>query len=164
MKKLLKKLFINNFLPRDDAMKLWKAIEEFIDEFVSVTYGSDDDVINDHELAAWVQEMHDDGFPVREGDVDHKFPESITSRDQLVSLLTSIIFDGSCQHAAVNFGQLDIYGFVPNAPSIMRQPPPSSKGVVDLQYVMNTLPTREQAGWQIAAAYALTQFADNEVR
>ena len=149
---------------RDDALKLWGVTEEFVKEFVDVTYASDEDVKSDHELAAWVQEIHDEGFPQREDDVDHKFPESIATRDELVKLLTCIVFDGSCQHAAVNFGQLDVYGFIPNAPSIMRQPPPSSKGVVDLKYVLDTLPTREQAGWQIAAAYALTQFADNEVR
>ena len=127
-------------------------------------YVTDDHVAQDNELQAWVQDLHDNGYPVRAGDIDHGFPSSLKSRDQLVEMLTRIVFACSCQHAAVNFPQMIMYAFIPNYPNIMRQPPPTAKGVVDLKFIMKSLPTKSMTGWQIATVYTLTRFADDEVR
>ena len=108
-------------------------------------------------------DIHENGFPVREGDVDHEFPKSLQARDQLVHMLTCVVFGCSCQHAAVNFPQMEITAFVPNIPPVMRRPPPTKKNEATLKSIMDTLPNKSQAGWHIATVYTLTRIAEDEV-
>ena len=48
-------------------------------------------------------------------------------KEDLVDYCTPIIFTGSAQLAAINFGQFKIYAYVPNAPFGMRKAPPTVK-------------------------------------
>ena len=148
---------------RDDGLRMWNAISDFIGEYISIFYKSDDDVSKDQELQSWVTDIHDNGFPVREGDDDHEFPKSLQTRAQLVHVLTCVVFGCSCQHAAVNFPQMEITAFVPNIPSVMRLPPPTKKNEATLKSIMDTLPNKSQAGWHIATVYTLTRIAEDEV-
>ena len=142
---------------------MWTAISDFILEFIGIFYQSDDDVSKDYEIQHWVKEIHDNGFPVREGDVDHEFPESLQTREQLVHMLTCVVFTCSCQHAAVNFSQMEFTAFIPNVPPVMRLPPPTRKNQATLELIMDTLPDKSQAGWHIATMYALTRVSEDEV-
>ncbi|XDV17321.1 hypothetical protein PO909_023201 [Leuciscus waleckii] len=92
-----------------------------------------------------------------------EFPESLETREELVKYLSIVIFNASAQHAAVNFGQFDWYGWIPNSPSTMRMPPPDQKGKVDMDYIMKSLPDHECASLALGTAWALTQFQENEL-
>ena len=142
---------------------MWKAISVFIREFTNIFYQTDDEISSDHELQSWVMDIHENGFPVREGDVDHEFPKSLETREQLVHVLTCVVFGCSCQHAAVNFPMMEITGFIPNIPPVMCLPPPTRKNKATLKSIMDTLPNKAQAGWHIATVYTLTRIADDEV-
>lgn len=120
-------------------------------------------VSKDTELQAWITDLHDNGYPVREGESDHGFPASVNTADQLNKLLTIIVFTCSCQHAAVNFSQMDSFGFPPNSPALMRQPPPTKKNSVTMKEVMKSLPNKHQAGVIIATVYDLTRIFPDEV-
>lgn len=152
-----------NFHYREDALKLWAAIEEFVKEILAIYYHSDDAIKMDYELQNWIRDLHDNGYPVDAGHSDHGVPTSFTSREQLYDFVTAIIFTCSCQHAAVNFSQMDVYGFPPNSPALMRQPPPIKKGVVTLKDLMKCLATKHQASLTIATVYDLTRIFADEV-
>jgi len=147
---------------RDDALRLWSAIEEYVTKILSIYYHSDEDIQKDTELQAWILDLHDNGYPIREGESDHGVPTSITTTDQLIHLLTIIIFTCSCQHAAVNFSQMDTFGFPPNSPALMRQPPPTQKDILTMKDMMKSLPTKHQAGVTIATVYDLTRIFPDE--
>ncbi len=95
--------------------------------------------------------------------MDKKVPESFKKRENLVQFLTIVIFTCSCQHAAVNFSQMATYGFHPNSPSLMRQPPPTKRGEADLTAVMSTLANKHQAGEMLSIVNALTTIYPTEV-
>ena len=73
------------------------------------------------------------------------------------------MFTGSAQHAAVNFGQYEYYGFVPNAPTGLRKPPPIRKGEADYQTLLDTLPDKKTTVKSIAVSHLLSQFSRDEV-
>ena len=161
------KLFFNyhHSVVRDDALRLWKAILAFIQEVIVIHYKTDNDVVKDTELQAWLQDAQENGFPIGERGIkgDHELPKSLATIDQLVHVLTCIVFTCSCQQAAVNFGLMDVAGFIPNTPHLMRRPPPTKKNEASLESIMKTLPNKSQAAHQIAFLYVTIKFAEDEV-
>ena len=149
---------------RDDGLKVWNALEEFIRSVLNEFYSNDDSVKADTELQNWAEDIHVNGFPGYFGASDgHSFPKQIQTKEDLVDICTLVAFTGSAQHAAVNFGQYDIYGFVPNAPFEMRLPPPTKKGVTSLQKLIDTLPDSESSRMAIVMTHLLSQYSQNEV-
>ncbi|XP_046861552.1 allene oxide synthase-lipoxygenase protein-like [Xenia sp. Carnegie-2017] len=147
---------------RDDGLALWEAIEKFVGEIVGIFYKRDDDVKKDDEIQNWILDVYKNGWRETLGNPTHDLPAKFESREQLVELLTCLIFTFSCQHAAVNFSQKDHYGFTPNAPAIMRKPPPNKKGEATLKSILSTLPNKSQAVKAIATVYILTKFSKDE--
>ncbi|KAL1276673.1 hypothetical protein QQF64_036296 [Cirrhinus molitorella] len=141
---------------RDDGMKIWETINWFVSTVVTIYYDSDEAVQKDVEIQGFVKDVV---FGMNY--TDH-FPKSLESREQLVEYLTVVIFTASAQHAAVNFGQFDWYGWIPNGPSTMRKPPPQQKDQVDMKYIMESLPDRECAREVLGTVWALTRTESNE--
>ncbi len=90
---------------RDDALLVWHAIHDWVDQYINIYYEDDAALSGDTELAAWVQSLISDGLI--------KGFTPITSRAQLKQVCTMIIFTASAQHAAVNFPQKDVMAFAP---------------------------------------------------
>ena len=153
-----------NYYYRDDGILIWDAIESYVREIIGIFYKSDDDVKEDTEVQRWANEIHFHAFPGYDGAPDgHGFPDKMESREDLILYCTLIMFNGSAQHAAVNFGQFDIYAFVPNAPLELRKPPPTEKGVTTFAHILESLPTIRTTGISIGLVYALAQFSPDEV-
>ena len=141
------------------------TIKNFLDSGIRFALHGANDLLSkqDYELQNWIKDLHDNGYPVTKGHVDHGVPKSFTSCQQLCEFLECTIFTCACQHAAVNFSQLDVYGFPPNSPALMRQPPPTKKGVVTMEHMMKCLATKHQVSLTIATVYDLTRIYQDEV-
>ena len=149
---------------RDDGFKIWDAMGTFVRNVIDDFYQDDAAVAGDVELQHWAQDIHTRGFPGYYGAEDgHGFPKQIDSKETLIELCTLIMFTGSAQHAAVNFGQYTYYGYVPNAPCGLRRPPPTKKGA-DYQDLMNCLPGKHTSFLFISTVYILSQHSPDEVR
>ncbi|XP_043093214.1 polyunsaturated fatty acid 5-lipoxygenase-like [Puntigrus tetrazona] len=146
-----------NYYYRDDGLKIWEAINHFVSAVVKIYYDSDEAVREDVEIQRFVKDVSCFGM-----NNSHKFPESLESREELIEYLTVVIFTASAQHAAVNFGQFDWYGWIPNSPSTMRRPPPQRKGEVDMKRILETLPDRDCSRNLLGTVWALTRTEKNE--
>uniref|UniRef100_A0A3P9IZ88 Lipoxygenase domain-containing protein n=1 Tax=Oryzias latipes TaxID=8090 RepID=A0A3P9IZ88_ORYLA len=124
---------VPNFYYRDDGLKLWNIMHRLV---VSIFYYKYDWMVqNDAELQNWIQEIFENGFLRRR--------EKFTTVAELVKFVTMVMFTCSAQHAAVNNGQYDFYGWMPNGPSTMQEPPPTQKGKADEASFLSTLPDVE---------------------
>ncbi|XP_077057679.1 polyunsaturated fatty acid 5-lipoxygenase-like [Siphateles boraxobius] len=148
---------------RDDGMMIWDAIHNFVSAVVKIYYDSDETVQRDEEIQGFVEDCHSGMKKSQIKCVLSLFPDSLKTREELIKYLTSVIFISSAQHAAVNFGQFDWYGWIPNSPSTMRKPPPEQKGKVDMKYIMESLPDRVCSSKALGTVWTLSQFETNEL-
>ncbi|WP_299496174.1 lipoxygenase family protein [uncultured Shewanella sp.] len=94
------------FFPyRDDATRVWGAINQWAADYIALYYNSDQDVLKDTELQAWHEELS------HAGKIDN-IP-ALKDKESLRDVLTMIMFTASAQHAAVNFPQKSLMSFAP---------------------------------------------------
>ncbi|XP_048476222.1 polyunsaturated fatty acid 5-lipoxygenase-like [Rhincodon typus] len=140
----------------DDGLRLWEAIHEFVTRIVMYYYKTECEIKDDPELQAWIKDLTEVGL----GDNDNKgteFPTAFHTRKDLCKFLTMIIFTCSAQHAALNNAQYDWGAWIPNAPCSMRKPPPTTKGIVTMEHIMESLPSLHQSCLQMAILWILNQ-------
>ncbi|XP_074649222.1 polyunsaturated fatty acid 5-lipoxygenase-like [Tubulanus polymorphus] len=148
---------------REDGYLIWDAIHAFVVEMTSLFYKSDNDVVADEEIQAWLADLRENGFRQYEGHEDHGIPERFETKRLLDEWITMLIFSASCQHAAVNFNQMDYMAFVPNYPLTMLRPPPTEKGVVNMDLIIESLPNWLLSANALAAVYPLSQYSSEEI-
>ncbi|KAJ8000764.1 hypothetical protein DPEC_G00183720 [Dallia pectoralis] len=128
---------VPNFYYRDDGLKLWDIINRFVESVIGRYYTSDSHVQKDSELQNWISDIFVKGFL---SNFSTGIPNSFSSVKDLVKFLTMTIFTVSVQHAAVNNGQFDFVGWMPNSPLALQLPPPTTKGQSTEETMMQTFP------------------------
>lgn len=107
-----------------DGMLLWNAIHNWVEKYVKYYYKNDGDVGQDLELMDWWKDIRENGHPdivdKKIASASEMWPtEQVESRDDLVEILTSIIWSCSGLHSAINFGQYDYSAHIPGFPPAM---------------------------------------------
>ncbi|KAM4603991.1 polyunsaturated fatty acid lipoxygenase ALOX15B-like isoform 2-T2 [Polymixia lowei] len=128
---------VPNFYYRDDGLKLWDIIQRFVQGVLGHYYKTDAEVQQDSELQKWIQDIFEHGFLSQQST---GIPQSFSSVAELVKFVTMVIFTGSSQHAAVNSGQYDYGGWMPNTPISLQRAPPTTKGTSSESTMLQTLP------------------------
>ncbi|KAM9362639.1 arachidonate 12-lipoxygenase, 12R-type-like [Symphorus nematophorus] len=128
---------VPNFYYRDDGLRLWDIIHRFVQGILGYYYKNDTEVQQDSELQKWIQEIFEHGFLSQ---ASTGIPQSLTSVAELVKFVTMAIFTCSLQHSAVNTGQYDYGGWMPNTPISLQLPPPTTKGTTSEATMLQTFP------------------------
>ncbi|CAI0450249.1 unnamed protein product [Linum tenue] len=111
------KLTIEDYPFANDGLVLWDTIKEWVTDYVTHYYPEPDLVEADSELQAWWTEIRTKGHADKKN--EPWWPQLETSND-LIEILTIIIWVASGHHASVNFGQYAFAGYFPNRPTITR--------------------------------------------
>jgi len=93
---------------RDDALRVWRAIESFVRAYVWRWYASDEAVADEAFLHAWGATPS--LAPTEGGVAGFVAPQD---REALSRALTLVVYTASAQHAAVNFPQFPLMSFAP---------------------------------------------------
>ncbi len=137
---------------RDDGMLLWQSIRNYIKEYLGLYYQTPNDVAQDHELQNWARELASvDGGRVA------GMPARIDTLEQLVDIVTIVVYTCAPLHSALNFAQYEYIGYVLNMPYAAYNPIPETGGV-GLKTVMKILPPYEQAALQLKWTEMLTSY------
>ncbi|XP_056264557.1 arachidonate 12-lipoxygenase, 12R-type-like [Pseudoliparis swirei] len=145
---------VHNFYYRDDGLKLWDIIYRFVQGVLSFYYKNDAEVQKDSELQKWILDIFEHGFLSKEST---GIPQSFTTMAELVKFVTMAIFTSSGQHSAVNTGQFDYGGWMPNAPTTLQLPPPTRKGTTSKAMMLQTLPNKGTAANGMAVMWLLSK-------
>lgn len=160
------RLIMNDYPYAEDGLLIWSAIENWVRTYVNYYYPNPSLIINDRELQAWYSEA----INVGHADVkDETWWPKLNDSDNLVSVLTILIWNASAQHAALNFGQYPYGGYVPNRPPLMRRLIPEESDpeygsfIADPQkYFLNALPSLLQATKYMAVVDTLSTHSIDE--
>jgi len=143
---------LKDFPYRDDALRVWEAVDKFVSKYVNLYYEADSGVAGDAALQAWAQELASkDGGCVK--GLLEEGSQGIATKKYLKQVLTTIIFTASAQHAAVNFPQASFMSYTPLMPLAAYGPPPTDE--VTTTTVLQQLPPMEMALLQLLVAKAL---------
>ncbi|CAL8323043.1 unnamed protein product [Boreogadus saida] len=145
---------VPHFYYRDDGFQIWDIIKRFVQGVLDYYYKDDSFVKRDMELQSWVKDIFLHGFSYRP---KSGMPEGLNTVAELVKFVTMVIFTGSAQHAAVNAGQFDYGSWMPNTPTTLQRPPPTSKGTADESSLLETLPDKNATVNGISVMYLLSK-------
>lgn len=162
------KLTIEDYPFANDGLLIWDAITQWATTYINHYYPQPNLVQSDEELQAWWKEIRTIGH----GDKKHEpwWPNLKTQQD-LIKILTTIMWVSSGHHSAVNFGQYDYAGYFPNRPTIARIKMPNEDPTHDEweafihkpeDVLLNCLPTQIQATKVMAVLDVLSSHSLDE--
>ncbi|KAJ3679030.1 hypothetical protein LUZ60_017041 [Juncus effusus] len=112
------KLTIEDYPYANDGLLIWSSIKQWVSDYVNHYYATADDVVEDKELQQWWLEIRTKGHADKK---DEPWWPKLKTQNDLIHILTTIIWVSSGHHAAVNFGQYHYAGYFPNRPTIARK-------------------------------------------
>lgn len=141
---------------RDDSLRLFDAIGAYTGQLLRLYYKSDADIQGDTELQAWIAELISKdggrvkGLPLTDG--------KLGTFDDLHKIIRQVVYLVSAEHAAVNNGQYDQFGFIPNTPGAMYLPAPKTKtDDIDEAVFTYALPPMKAVDEQITLVHLLSE-------
>ncbi|MFO7565186.1 MAG: lipoxygenase family protein [Enhygromyxa sp.] len=106
---------------RDDLLAHYRILRRYVATYVQLYYASDEDVIADYELQAFVAALQDPAVGGLHGvGVDGR----VQTIEALVEFLTQAIQRASSYHAAINYSVYPDMGFMPNMAMAQYAPAP----------------------------------------
>ncbi|XP_010265848.1 PREDICTED: linoleate 13S-lipoxygenase 2-1, chloroplastic-like [Nelumbo nucifera] len=162
------KLTIEDYPFASDGLLLWTAIKQWVSDYVNHYYQDPNLIESDQELQAWWTEVRTKGH---EDKKDEPWWPVLRTQDDLIEILTTIIWVASAHHAAVNFGQYAYGGYFPNRPTIARTNMPTEDPTEqELQQLlkkpelslMHCYPSQLQAALVMAVLIVLSTHSSDE--
>ncbi|KAK9170127.1 hypothetical protein Syun_002267 [Stephania yunnanensis] len=111
------KLVIEDYPFANDGLVLWDTIKTWVTDYVNHYYPEPTLIANDAELHAWWTEVRTKGHGDKK---DEPWWPVLNTQEDLIQVLSTIIWVTSGHHAAVNFGQYLYGGYFPNRPTLIR--------------------------------------------
>ncbi|XP_062143482.1 probable linoleate 9S-lipoxygenase 5 [Alnus glutinosa] len=112
------RLLIEDYPYAVDGLEIWSAIKEWVEDYCTFYYKTDDMVENDSELQSWWKELREEGHGDKK---DEPWWPKMQTREELIETCTTIIWIASAFHAAINFGQYPFGGYPLNRPAMSLQ-------------------------------------------
>ncbi|CAN6696643.1 unnamed protein product [Malus baccata var. baccata] len=111
------RLTIEDYPFANDGLLLWDAIKQWVTDYVNHYYPDSILVQTDEELQAWWTEIKTVGHADKK---DEPWWPELNTPEDLMGIITTMVWVASGHHAAVNFGQYAYGGYFPNRPTVAR--------------------------------------------
>ncbi|XP_043690877.1 linoleate 13S-lipoxygenase 2-1, chloroplastic-like [Telopea speciosissima] len=118
------RLAIKDYPFANDGLILWDTLKQWVSDYVNHYYPKSNLVESDEELQAWWNDVRTKGHGDKK---DEPWWPTLKTQDDLIQVVTTIIWVTSGHHAAVNFGQYHYGGYFPNRPTRARTNMPTEE-------------------------------------
>lgn len=153
---LLDPAVLPGYYYRDDSLLLFDAIGAYVTELLGVYYRNDDDVQADNEVQAWARELIDEqGADLRGSSISPR--GTFDTLADLTGFVQQVVYTVSAEHGAVNNGQWDQFGYIPNTPGALFMPAPTTKHMTNEARLAYAFPTFKIAVVQMAMVHMLSE-------
>ncbi|KAG9218348.1 hypothetical protein CCMSSC00406_0007281 [Pleurotus cornucopiae] len=139
----------HNYAYARDIKDMWMTLRKFVSSVLGHKYADDEAVAADPHIQDWCDQMRS-----QSGAGMWKFPQSISTVDDLIDIVTMCIHIAAPQHTAVNYLQQYYQTFVPNKPSALFSPLPTSLSHLESYTesdLMAALPLKAKRQWLLMA-------------
>ena len=108
-----------------------------------------------------IEDLPDEEFVHLNPIASFQFPSHLSKINDLVQMLTRVIFTGSAVHRAINGPSFEYTHFAPNNPACMRTPMPTEddRGNIDINRILATLPDQRLSAVQAGIAYTISNMS-----
>lgn len=136
---------------RDFGLQIYDAMEHYSQGIVDAFYIDDAAVMSDAALFAFAKDVNQGGKMIG-------FPSPIKTKEDLVNVVTMIMFTCSAQHASVNYIQYEYLSYIPSAPLSLKlsQKFPATKAEITREWIFSILPTMQDTVEQTTTVWALS--------
>lgn len=138
---------------RDDGLLLWNAIHTFVSGFIGHFYPTNEVISEDIELQSWAAELASE-----KGGRVKGMPAQIDTAQQLIEIVTTVIFTCGPQHSAVNFPQDYYMSFAANMPFTAYRDIPAAEEVITEKQLLKLLPPHQRAAEQLQILFTLAAY------
>ncbi|KAA3490580.1 linoleate 13S-lipoxygenase 2-1, chloroplastic-like [Gossypium australe] len=129
------RLTIKDYPFANDGLVLWDILKEWVSDYVNHYYPEASLVESDEELQAWWTEIRTVGHGDKK---DEPWWPVLKTPQDLIQIVTTIVWVTSGHHASVNFGQYTYAGYFPSRPTIARKNMPTEEATErDWEFFMN---------------------------
>lgn len=155
-----------NYHFRDDSLLIYDIIRTYVTNYVDLYYENDKMLLDDWEIQNWAEDMarkkSEGGIglacvPERDGKA------GFYNIDDLVMVLSSILYTCSAGHAAANFLQYSEYAYPPNYPSQIRGEVIKDKKPRTEKDIIQSLPDRNVTLNVMTITHLLSEKATNSL-
>nr|XP_043620048.1 lipoxygenase 2, chloroplastic-like [Erigeron canadensis] len=116
------KLAIEDYPFANDGLLLWDCIKQWANAYIKHYYQKSELVEFDEELQAWWTEIRTVGHGDKK---DEPWWPQLKTQEDLIGVVSTMMWVCSGHHSAVNFSQYDYAGYFPNRPTIARAKMPN---------------------------------------
>lgn len=148
---------LKGYYYREDGMRIWKALHRYVTSAVESYYdvksseAKDELVAKDELLDAWCHEMRD-----KEKAFVPSFPAKFERVEDLCETITTIMYNVSAEHSAVNASQERYLSYVPNRPNALFRPVPPPGMEPDMHLIKEVLGIHRMGGNELGASQPLS--------
>lgn len=143
---------------RDDGMLMWQAINTFVSNYLHHFYPNPADIKDDMELQAWAQELSNQN----NGGKVKGMPANFTTVEELIDIVTAIIFICGPLHSALNYAQYEYMTFSANMPLAAYRDIPErnsyAKESITEEDILKLLPPYKRAADQLQVLFTLSAY------
>ncbi|XP_077983699.1 polyunsaturated fatty acid 5-lipoxygenase-like [Glandiceps talaboti] len=151
-----------NYYYRDDALLTYNAINAYVSKIVNAHYDDSEKLNGDFELQSWGEELaapQPQGFGIQGMPGNGHF----STTDDVIQVITCVIFTSSVTHGAVNFNQYDQYADPLKSPMYLRGIPPKNKTPLTEKDVLAYLPDKSTQLKIMVMAQSLSLFGTEKL-